>query len=122
MKDSNPSRLYLDDAKRRYVKAKSDLVNHVCDYRKLLNDYLVDRGDRVQYEVNEISQYHCEFRLINHVLVELSEDGVRYDLVGDVKPTTNQTDELKRKGSELHQLVLDVRDAKDAMKEGAENG
>lgn len=122
MKDSNPSRLYLDDAKRRYVKAKSDLVNHVCDYRKLLNDYLVDRGDRVQYEVNEISQYHCEFRLINHVLVELSEDGVRYDLVGDVKPTTNQTDELKRKGSELHQLVLDVRDAKDAMKAGAENG
>ena len=122
MKDSNPSRLYLDDAKRHYVKAKSDLVNHVCDYRKLLNDYLVDRGDRVQYEVNEISQYHCEFRLINHVLVELSEDGVRYDLVGDVKPTTNQTDELKRKGSELHQLVLDVRDAKDAMKEGTENG
>ena len=122
MKDSNHSRLYLYDAKRHYVKAKSDLVKHVCDYRKLLNDYLVDRGDRVQYEVNEISQYHCEFRLINHVLVELSEDGVRYDLVGDVKPTTNQTDELKRKGSELHQLVLDVRDAKDAMKEGTENG
>lgn len=122
MKDSNPSNLYLNDKKRQYVKLKSQLIDAICDYRILLNNYLVEKYDRVQYEINEINQFHCQFRLINQVIVDLSEKGIEYNLQGEITPTENQLDDIKQKGNKIQQLVVTVMNAKKSMKAGAENG
>lgn len=122
MKDSNPSKLYLNDKKRQYVKLKSQLIDAICDYRILLNNYLVEKYDRVQYEINEINQFHCQFRLINQVIVDLSEKGIEYNLQGEMTPTENQLDDIKQKGNKIQQLVVTVMNVKRSMKAGAENG
>lgn len=122
MKDSNPSKLYLTDKKRQYVRLKSQLIDEICNYRVLLNNYLVEKYDRIQYEINEINQFHCQFRLINNVIVDLSEQGIDYNLQGEITPTENQVLDIKQTGNNIQQLVVGVMKAKRDMKVGAENG
>lgn len=72
MKDTNPSSIYLKDkAKQAYFKSKAKLIGDIADFRVKLSEEFSDKGDKVQYEINELHGFRVDFKIINQIIVQI---------------------------------------------------
>lgn len=121
MADKNPASEYLkDENKKNYFKAKSQAIELIADLRKKLNDYLVPKGDLVQYEINELNGFDCQFKIINKVLVEINNTNVTYHNFKSDKDlnelSDNQKDDIKQTATKIIRLVTQAQSFKAQIK------